>query len=402
MAATSRECPTGGTRIPTAFPGGLCPSCMLAGVVSNPPSETSLEESGGNETSRIEASDSPASEARPASLSGPRMETIKSAFLQFESLTRISENQGHNIYQGPLRFDGRILTLQLVPVGEGDEDELDRKKRSVLGVIEGDFPGCPSWEDSGWIEIDSQPCFFLLSSPDTAISLGKFLREEQPSPERVISIFRKLGERLAPLHAAGFAHLALSPDTIAISSEDVVSFSAQGIGERSARLLNGHLRKGFDATSPYLAPESWEETASGDTRAICLRPRNALLRSDFGNSSRGNSRAPVQFSPGRVARPRYSCLSNDGTRSGEASIGFRDHRASRAQASRSGAHFPVFSERVASLPSLGPGRDDHCRNPADLDFSMSHPSGSSFTCRKGNLSVSLKGRNLRIVELPHS
>jgi serine/threonine protein kinase len=195
------------------------------------------------------------------------METIKSAFLQFESLTRISENQGHNIYQGPLRFDGRILTLQLVPVGEGDEDELDRKKRSVLGVIEGDFPGCPSWEDSGWIEIDSQPCFFLLSSPDTAISLGKFLREEQPSPERVISIFRKLGERLAPLHAAGFAHLALSPDTIAISSEDVVSFSAQGIGERSARLLNGHLRKGFDATSPYLAPESWEETASGDTRA---------------------------------------------------------------------------------------------------------------------------------------
>lgn len=81
------------------------------------------------------------------------------------------------------------------------------------------------------------------------------LRNGPPAPERALSLMRGILDGVACAHAAGIAHLDLSPSNILVDEDGVPRVMDFGLARRAARAVPGGARGTVTGTPMYMAPE---------------------------------------------------------------------------------------------------------------------------------------------------
>ena len=240
-----RDCPKCGQPIPAGSPQGLCPRCLLHGVMpsANQPSPT---------LAFVEA------------YVAPTVEEVAKLFPQLEVKELIGQGGMGAVYLARQKGLDRLVALKLVRPREADPTFAERFVREAKAMARLSHPHVVAVFESG--EAGGLP--YLVMEYVDGVTLRDAMRERKLSPAEALAIVPQICDALEYAHAQGVVHRDVKPENILLGRDGrvkIADFGLAKVTDPAGVSLTG-TRQAM-GTPHYMAPEQWEKPGEVDHRA---------------------------------------------------------------------------------------------------------------------------------------
>jgi eukaryotic-like serine/threonine-protein kinase len=240
-----QNCPRCGQPIPAGSPQGLCPRCLLQGVmpVANQPSPT---------LAFVEA------------YVAPTVEEVAKLFPQLEVKELIGQGGMGAVYLARQMALDRLIALKLVRPREADPTFAERFVREAKAMARLNHPHVVAVFESG--EAGGLP--YLVMEYVDGVTLRDAMRERKLTPAEALAIVPQVCDALEYAHGQGIVHRDVKPENILIGRDGrvkIADFGLAKVTDPAGVSLTG-TRQAM-GTPHYMAPEQWEKPGEVDHRA---------------------------------------------------------------------------------------------------------------------------------------
>jgi tRNA A-37 threonylcarbamoyl transferase component Bud32 len=247
MSATPvhQNCPRCGQPIPAGSPQGLCPRCLLQGVMpsADRPSPT---------LAFVEA------------YVAPTVEEVAKLFPLLEVKELIGQGGMGAVYLARQMALDRFVALKLVRPRETDPTFAERFVREAKAMARLSHPNVVAVYESG--EAGGLP--YLVMEYVDGVTLRDAMRERKLTPAEALAIVPQICDALGYAHAQGIVHRDVKPENILLGRDGrlkIADFGLAKVTDPAGVSLTG-TRQAM-GTPHYMAPEQWEKPGDVDHRA---------------------------------------------------------------------------------------------------------------------------------------
>lgn len=237
-AEDSKSCPGCGETIPAEAPDGLCPKCLLTGIVEHPappPSEISLEE-------------------------------VQDSFPKFEILELIGIGGIGRVYRvRDPQVDREVALKILSPDRVEDPEWIERFTREAKALARLNHPHIVQVHSFG---TDPQP--HLVMEFVDGVNLRQTMEAGGLSAREALVIVPKLCDALHYAHEHGVLHRDIKPENILVDTEGrvkLVDFGLAKLHDEDSLPFTLTQSGAKLGTIAYMAPEQVEKPSEVDHRA---------------------------------------------------------------------------------------------------------------------------------------
>ncbi|HEX5271711.1 MAG TPA: serine/threonine-protein kinase, partial [Gemmataceae bacterium] len=250
--SSTRECPECGIGLPADAPEGLCPQCLLKGVISS-------------------AHDAAKSAAEPTSAyagpEAPTVEELATLFPQLELLELIGHGGMGAVYKARQPALDRLVALKVLPPEAGrDPAFAERFGREARALARLGHPNIVAVYDVGKA---GEFYYFVMEYVDGA-NLRQVLRDGHLTPEQALRIVPQICDALQYAHEEGVVHRDIKPENILLDKKGRVKIADFGLAKLLGRDTGDFTLTGSRqvmGTLYYMAPEQVERPLEVDHRA---------------------------------------------------------------------------------------------------------------------------------------
>jgi serine/threonine protein kinase len=207
---TSGRCPTCGAELPENAPQGLCPKCLLLGVVA--PTQTGQNP-----------------EQRPAP---PEVEAVRTAFPQLEILELIGQGGMGAVFKARQPKLNRFVALKILPESMArDPAFAERLAREGQLLARLTHPNVVTVHDFG----SANGFFYLLMEYVDGVNLRQAMQAGRFTAEQALAIVPMICEALQYAHDEGVLHRDIKPENILLDTRGRVKLVDFGIAKLAGR-----------------------------------------------------------------------------------------------------------------------------------------------------------------------
>jgi tRNA A-37 threonylcarbamoyl transferase component Bud32 len=248
-----RPCPECGKDLPAGAPEGLCPQCLLKGVISS-------------------AHDAARSAERPTaaydgSSTAPTVEELAPLFPQLEILELIGQGGMGAVYKARQPALDRLVAVKVLPPQAGrDPSFAERFAREARALARLGHPNIVAVHDVGQA---GDFYYFVMEYVDGA-NLRQVLRDGKLTPEQALRIVPQICDALQYAHEEGIVHRDIKPENILLDRKGRVKIADFGLAKLLGRDTGNFTLTGSQqvmGTLYYMAPEQVERPLEVDHRA---------------------------------------------------------------------------------------------------------------------------------------
>ncbi|HAM70935.1 MAG TPA: hypothetical protein DCM86_04755 [Verrucomicrobiales bacterium] len=255
MNSNSARCPSCTAPLDDATSGGLCPRCLMAGVLT--PTE-------------------PASGLRA---SPPSVEQVAAAFPNLEVLALIGAGGMGAVFKARQPKLNRLVALKVLPASLAAQDPAfaERFEREGRMLARLHHPNIVTVYDSG----QSGEFFYLLMEYVDGVNLRQAMRTSRFTPAQALNIIPRICDALQFAHDEGVLHRDVKPENILLDVRGRVKLADFGVGKMTGQAADGASTPGVPpdgdpsltqagaslGTPQYMAPEQRERPDGVDHRA---------------------------------------------------------------------------------------------------------------------------------------
>jgi MFS family permease/predicted Ser/Thr protein kinase len=239
-----RSCPKCGAAIAAGAPEGLCPRCLLGGLLPDDPKH------------------SPTTAYGP--FVPPTVEEVAPFFPQLEVIRLIGQGGMGAVYLARQKALDRLVALKLINVREDDPTFAERFAREAKAMGKLSHPNIVTIYDHG--TADGLP--YLVMEYVDGVTLRDVMRAKVLTPAEALKVIPQVCDALEYAHAQGVVHRDVKPENILLDNSGKVKIADFGL----AKLVDPdglsltHTRQAM-GTPHYMAPEQWERPTEVDHRA---------------------------------------------------------------------------------------------------------------------------------------
>jgi tRNA A-37 threonylcarbamoyl transferase component Bud32 len=250
-AATS--CPECGAALSADAPEGLCPQCLLKGVISS---------------AQVAAKSAPAEGTAPyAGPAAPTAEELATLFPQLEVIELIGQGGMGAVYKARQPALDRLVALKVLPPEAGrDPAFAERFNREARALARLAHPNIVAVHDVGRA---GEFYYFVMEYVDGA-NLRQVLRDGKLAPEQALRIVPQICDALQYAHEEGVVHRDIKPENILLDRKGRVKIADFGLAKLLGRDAGNFTLTGSRqvmGTLYYMAPEQVERPLEVDHRA---------------------------------------------------------------------------------------------------------------------------------------
>jgi tRNA A-37 threonylcarbamoyl transferase component Bud32 len=243
--APPHDCPRCARPVPAGSPQGLCPRCLLAGVM---PSANRLSPT----LAFVEA------------FVAPPVEDVAKLFPNLEVKELIGQGGMGAVYLARQTALDRPVALKLVRPREDDPTFAERFAREARALAKLSHPNVVTVYESG--TAGGLP--YLVMEYVDGVTLRDAMREQKLTPAAALAVVPQLCDALEYAHAQGIVHRDVKPENILLTRDGrvkIADFGLAKVTDPAGVSLTG-TRQAM-GTPHYMAPEQWEKPAAVDHRA---------------------------------------------------------------------------------------------------------------------------------------
>lgn len=242
----SSSCPHCGALIPVDAPQGLCPKCVMEGLVGMEQSPTPM----------VDTTDC------------PPIERLAEIFPNLEIIEMIGRGGMGFVYKARQPHLDRFVALKLLPEKLGEDPHFaERFNREARVLAKLNHPNIVAIYDFG----KNHPFYFLLMEYVDGVNLRQAMRAGRFSPEEALSIVPRICQALQFAHEKNILHRDIKPENILLDGQGQVKIADFGIaklaGEGSKSDVTLTMTGSTLGTPHYMAPEQIENPSEVDHRA---------------------------------------------------------------------------------------------------------------------------------------
>jgi predicted Ser/Thr protein kinase len=248
------HCPECDAALPADAPEGLCPQCLLKGVVSsvhNP----------------IQATPGEATGPYVGPATAPSVEELAPHFPQLEVLELIGEGGMGAVYKARQPSLDRLVAVKVLPRQAGQDAAFtERFNREARALARLGHPNVVAVYDVGKA---GEFYYFVMEYVDGA-NLRQVLRDGHLTPEQALRIVPQICDALQYAHEDGVVHRDIKPENILLDKKGRVKIADFGLAKLLGRGTGHFTLTGSQqvlGTLYYMAPEQVERPADVDHRA---------------------------------------------------------------------------------------------------------------------------------------
>ena len=195
-------CPKCGTALASDSPEGLCPSCLLAGVMA--PTEPAADDT------------------------MPTLEAVAAAFPNLELDSLIGRGGMGAVYKARQPHLERWVALKVLSSDlSSDKSFADRFTREARVLAKLNHPNIVTLHDFG----QAGDYFFLLMEYVDGVNLRQAMGTGKFTPEQALTVVPKICEALQYAHSEGILHRDIKPDNILLDSRGHLKIADFGIAK---------------------------------------------------------------------------------------------------------------------------------------------------------------------------
>jgi hypothetical protein len=248
-----RQCPECGRDLPADAPGGLCPQCLLQGVISS---------------AHIAAKSAAAEGTTPyAGPAAPTVEELAPLFPQLEFVTLIGRGGMGAVYKARQPALDRFVAVKVLPREAGADpafaERFNREARALARLVHANIVAVYDVGKAGDFY------YFVMEHVDGA-NLRHVLRDGHLTPEQALRIVPQICDALQFAHEEGVVHRDIKPENILLDRRGRVKIADFGLAKLLGRDTDDFTLTGSRqvmGTLYYMAPEQVERPLEVDHRA---------------------------------------------------------------------------------------------------------------------------------------
>jgi tRNA A-37 threonylcarbamoyl transferase component Bud32 len=246
-------CPECGAALPTDAPEGLCPQCLLKGVVSS-----------AHEAAKSAPAAPTAAYSGPAA---PTAEELATLFPQLEVIELIGQGGMGAVYKARQPALDRLVAVKVLPPEAGrDPAFAERFSREARALARLSHPNIVAVHDVG----RAGEFYYLVMEYVDGANLRQVLRDGQLRPEQALRIVPQICDALQYAHEEGVVHRDIKPENILLDKKGRVKIADFGLAKLLGRDTGDFTLTGSRqvmGTLYYMAPEQVERPLEVDHRA---------------------------------------------------------------------------------------------------------------------------------------
>jgi hypothetical protein len=248
------RCPECGTALPGDAPEGLCPQCLLKGVISS--AHDAVKAAPGEATGPY---------AGPST--APAVEELAPLFPQLEILELIGQGGMGAVYKARQPSLERLVAVKVLPPEAGKDPAFaERFGREARALARLSHPNIVAVHDVG---MAGEFYYFVMEYVDGA-NLRQVLRSGGLRPEQALRIVPQICDALQYAHEEGLVHRDIKPENILLDKKGRVKIADFGLAKLLGRDTADFTLTGSRqvmGTLYYMAPEQVERPLEVDHRA---------------------------------------------------------------------------------------------------------------------------------------
>jgi tRNA A-37 threonylcarbamoyl transferase component Bud32 len=254
LARATAHCPECGTALSPDAPEGLCPRCLLRGVI-------------GTAHDAVQSAPGQATDAYAGPTPAPTVAELAPLLPQLEILELIGQGGMGAVYKARQPSLDRLVAVKVLPPEAGrDPAFAERFGREARALARLSHPNIVAVHDVG----RAGDFYYLVMEYVDGVNLRHLLRDAHLRPEQALQIVPPLCDALQYAHEEGVVHRDIKPENILLDRKGRVKVADFGL----AKLL-GHDSVNFTLTGSrqvmgtlyYMAPEQVERPLEVDHRA---------------------------------------------------------------------------------------------------------------------------------------
>lgn len=257
---TQRFCPSCRSPLAADAPEGLCPACLMAGVI------------GGAERNATEgAAYSPDGVTTPPSGSKPPMTgewtNLAQHFPQLEILELLGRGGMGSVYKARQKNLDRMVALKVIPPeAASDPAFAERFAREARALARLNHPNIVTVYDFG----QTGDVYYLLMEYVDGVNLRQTLHAGKLQPHEALAIVPPICDALQYAHDQGVVHRDIKPENVLLDRSGRVKIADFGLAKllgQSAENFTLTRTQQVMGTPRYMAPEQIEKPTTVDHRA---------------------------------------------------------------------------------------------------------------------------------------
>jgi hypothetical protein len=249
----ARRCPECGAALPANAPEGLCPRCLLQGVIGS-----------AHDAAKSAPLDPTGAYGLPPA---PPVEELAPLFPQLEILELIGQGGMGAVYKARQPSLDRFVAVKLLPAEAGrDPAFAERFGREARALARLSHPNVVAVHDVG----RAGDFYYFVMEYVEGVNLRRLLREGRLPPEQALQIVPQICDALQYAHEEGVVHRDIKPENILLDRKGRVKIADFGLAKLLGRDTGGFTLTGSRqvmGTLYYMAPEQIERPLEVDHRA---------------------------------------------------------------------------------------------------------------------------------------
>ncbi len=246
-----RPCPECGVALPADAPEGLCPQCLLKGVIS----------------SAHDAAKAAAGTGPYAGPPAPSVEELAPLFPQLEIIELIGQGGMGAVYKARQASLDRLIAVKILPREAGQDPAFaERFNREARALARLGHPNIVAVHDIG----KAGEFFYFVMEYVDGVNLRQVLRDGRLTPEQALRLVPQICDALQYAHEEGVVHRDIKPENILLDRKGRVKIADFGLAKLLGRDTGSFTLTGSRqvmGTLYYMAPEQVERPAEVDHRA---------------------------------------------------------------------------------------------------------------------------------------
>jgi tRNA A-37 threonylcarbamoyl transferase component Bud32 len=247
------RCPECGTALPADAPEGLCPQCLLKGVIRS-----------AHDAAQPVPAAPTVAYAGPAA---PTVEELATLFPQLEIIELIGQGGMGAVYKARQPALDRLVAVKVLPPEAGrDPAFAERFGREARALARLGHPNIVAVHDVG----RAGEFYYLVMEYVDGANLRQVLRDGKLTPEQALRIVPQICDALQYAHEEGVVHRDIKPENILLDKKGRVKIADFGLAKLLGRDTGDFTLTGSRqvmGTLYYMAPEQVERPLEVDHRA---------------------------------------------------------------------------------------------------------------------------------------
>jgi predicted Ser/Thr protein kinase len=249
-----RFCPECNTALPPDAPEGLCPRCLLRGVISSA-------------HDAVKAAPAQQTAAYAGSSTAPTAEELAPLFPQLEIIGLLGQGGMGAVYKARQPSLDRLVAVKVLPQEAGrDPAFAERFNREARALARLSHPNVVAVHDVG----KTGDFYYFVMEYVDGVNLRQVLRDGQLRPEQALQIVPQICDALQYAHEEGVVHRDVKPENILLDRKGRVKIADFGLAKLLGRDAGDFTLTGSRqvmGTLYYMAPEQVERPLEVDHRA---------------------------------------------------------------------------------------------------------------------------------------